>query len=395
MHDSIVGRVIFFFLATVALRYLWVRLRSAVPTRLRWPGAILFVLLIFLAVAYRVLPLGLGLLGEATFTAGGFWLVTLSNWLVTCLVVDLFVLVVWINKRMMGIGGSWREIYQGLSRKRTSAIPVLAFLTVVVSIAFWVYGFKNQLAFQVTEQRVHVDKPLAKPLRIAVLSDLHFDPLFQINKLDRLVDSLEKVKPDMIVFLGDMSDLPSTSLDAMGIGDRLNRLHAPLGIYGITGNHEGYTLQRDPHLLDWIELHGVQLLRDESICLPLLCLTGREDPTVAKLTTGLRKTLPEILPNLADATQKPWLLLDHQPVGLKPEDLAGLTLHPDLGVSGHTHAGQFFPWTIAVKFAWPLAQNMGSLQGVPWYVTSGFGQWGPAVRVGCHTEILIIDLEGR
>ena len=379
----------------VALGYLWMRFQGGISRRWRWPGALLYVLMFAVAMAPRFVSFGLNPLEKYLSLISGFWIVVLSNWLVTCVAVDVFVAVVWINKRMLGLGGSAREISHFLSRKRNAAMPLLAILVLLTSVAFWVYGYDHQLAFQRTEKTIHVAKPLAKPLRIAVFSDIHFGPLFEVSKFDRLLDTLNKIQPDMIFFLGDMTDLTSNELDAVGLGDRINRMHAPLGVYGITGNHEGYTLGHDRHILDWMELHGIQLLRDESICLPQVCMTGRDDPAVSNEIGPPRKVFASIVPNLDEAAHKPWLVFDHQPFGLTPDDVNGLAQRPDLGISGHTHGGQFFPWNFVIRLFWPLAQGFGVLDGVPWYVTSGFGQGGPAVRVGTNAEVLIIDLVGK
>jgi len=82
-------------------------------------------------------------------------------------------------------------------------------------------------------------------------------------------------------------------------------------------------------------------------------------------------------------------LLDHQPRGLDKQD-TGLSRLPDFAMSGHTHAGQFFPAIIAIRFLWSLVYGLGNLSGIPWYVTSGIGQWMPIRTFTCNELVLFV-----
>jgi predicted MPP superfamily phosphohydrolase len=384
MHDSTLGRIFFILFAIVALRYLWVRLRVLFPQRLRLVSSLGFVSLLFFAFAYRIFDFGPTLAGRLTFAIGGFWMVWLSNWLVACLLQDFILFF-----RLMQNHFIDRE---SLKRQRDAHTFIFVVFTTVITAGFWIYGVPHQLDFKVNHQTLSLDRPLASSTRIAVLSDIHFDPLFPVSKWARLLEEVQKAKPDVILIVGDLSDLSSQDLDAMQFGRLISHLKAPRGVFAVTGNHEAYMNQRDRGLIEYFQNKGIHWLMDESVCVEGLCVSGRIDANYANLVypTGIRKSLGEFAPTWNDLSSRAWIVLDHQPKGLDSTDV--LNLVPDLGVSGHTHAGQFFPWTFIIRYIWPLANGNGVLNGIPWITSSGFGQWGPALRVGSDTELLVIDI---
>jgi predicted MPP superfamily phosphohydrolase len=85
-------------------------------------------------------------------------------------------------------------------------------------------------------------------------------------------------------------------------------------------------------------------------------------------------------------------LLDHQPRGIERWHSGRL---PDCALSGHTHAGQFFPGTVVINWVWKVAYGTGALGGVYWLVSSGFDCWGPPVRFGSDSEIWVIKFKAR
>ena len=83
------------------------------------------------------------------------------------------------------------------------------------------------------------------------------------------------------------------------------------------------------------------------------------------------------------------LLLAHNPKFAPSGARAGF----DLQLSGHTHAGQFFPWTLAVRLVHAPHVAGLSREGGMWvYVSAGTGTWGPPVRFGTSPEITLIKL---
>jgi len=83
------------------------------------------------------------------------------------------------------------------------------------------------------------------------------------------------------------------------------------------------------------------------------------------------------------------LFLAHNPKLAPLGERAGF----DLQLSGHTHAGQFFPWTLAVRLVHaPHVAGLSRERGMQVYVSAGTGTWGPPVRFGTSPELTLIRL---
>lgn len=225
---------------------------------------------------------------------------------------------------------------------------------------------------------------------ILFFSDLHLDPLFNGEKLQRMVQDAKRLHPDLILFGGDLADMHTDALNELGYDSLFRQLSAAATIAAIAvnGNHEGYMERSgsDPH--GWLRQNGFIVLDDSTTCTKVACITGRTDTQVARARGTERKTLAQLIPENCI----PWLLLDHQPKGIEPEYSGRL---PDLALSGHTHDGQFFPGTIIINWVWRLAYGFGEIDGIKWLVTSGIGSWGPPVRVMSDTEMWFIEFRTK
>jgi hypothetical protein len=171
-------------------------------------------------------------------------------------------------------------------------------------------------------------------------------------------------------------------------GDLLSHLklpYLPEGNYAITGNHEyigdlGKTLP-------YIESKGIRVLKDEVVSLGNgVQLVGRLDRSAIQGFGKGRASLDSLL-DMTDKT-RPVILLDHQPYGLS--DLAGTPV--DLQLSGHTHNGQMWPITYITSKMFELSHGYGKFGNTHVIVSSGFGLWGPRMRLGTRPEIVVITL---
>ena len=107
----------------------------------------------------------------------------------------------------------------------------------------------------------------------------------------------------------------------------------------------------------------------------------------AEKLEGGRETPEELLESLDK--ELPILVMDHQPRELSELSLAGA----DLQLSGHTHNGQLFPGNLLVALLYDNAYGLKKEGNMYSVVTSGVGVWGPGMRVGTDSEIVLINLE--
>jgi predicted MPP superfamily phosphohydrolase len=82
------------------------------------------------------------------------------------------------------------------------------------------------------------------------------------------------------------------------------------------------------------------------------------------------------------------ILLAHQPASYLAAQAAGF----DLQLSGHTHAGQYFPFNLLIRFFQRYYKGLNRYAGMWIYVNRGTGFWGPPLRAGVPAEITLITL---
>jgi predicted MPP superfamily phosphohydrolase len=218
--------------------------------------------------------------------------------------------------------------------------------------------------------------------RIAQISDLHVGRTIGARYVKRVVELTQSLQPDLVALTGDMVD---------GAVERLAADVAPLrelaqdnrGFF-VLGNHDCYSGAR-AWAAHFRELGYTVLLNNHTT----LQHAGARMVVGGVLDPALR---PGPQPDLASAGAPQAairLLLAHNPKIAPAAERAGF----DLQLSGHTHAGQFFPWTIAVRFVHAPHVAGLSREGRMWvYVSAGTGTWGPPVRFGTSPELTLIRL---
>ncbi len=287
------------------------------------------------------------------------------------------------------------------------ASRILLAATVLLTIGLFVYGVPHNTHYVLHETTIKlpeyanvqqpqaeadtvqldsVQQALPKSFTAVFFSDVHVDPLFRRAKLERMIADVDSVKPDYLLFGGDLADVSMEQLDEWGYDSLFKKLtaKAKVAAIAINGNHEGMQEGSGMTPGEWMRKVGFVVLDDSSDCIGQACFTGRTDFQVARRRGIERVPLASLAPN---DSVRPWILMDHQPKGIEPEYSGRL---PDFALSGHTHDGQFFPGTIVINFVWRLAFGEGVLDGVRWLVSAGVDCWGPPVRVGSDADMWVI-----
>lgn len=227
-----------------------------------------------------------------------------------------------------------------------------------------------------------------RPLIIAAIADVHLGKIVTVARLEKALDLVVPHKPDLLLFLGDVLD-DHFLLDREAMKRAVSRVPAPLGVYGIAGNHE-YISGPLGISLEILEDSGIRILRDQWTELEGgLILLGRDDYSRQRFAGSPRKELPDILATLPEELrEQPLILLDHAPYNLKEAERVGAALQ----LSGHTHYGQIWPFNLIVSRV--FENPFGHLRrGNTHYVTSaGAGTWGPPMRNTARPDVLILRL---
>ncbi|MCX5208952.1 metallophosphoesterase [Kitasatospora sp. NBC_00240] len=231
-----------------------------------------------------------------------------------------------------------------------------------------------------------VTVPLAKlparadGYRIAVVSDIHLGPILGRAHTQRIVDTINGARPDLIAVVGDLVDgtVPELGRDA----EPLAQLRAKDGAFFVTGNHEYFS-----GAAPWVEFVrslGVHPLQNARVELPGFDLAGVNDLAGTSEGDG-----PDFDKALGDRDRsRTSVLLSHQPVTVHDAVRHGV----DLQLSGLTHGGQLWPGNYLAELANPTVAGLERYGDTQLYVTRGAGAWGPPVRVGAPSDITIVTL---
>ncbi|MDO9516035.1 MAG: metallophosphoesterase [Syntrophales bacterium] len=270
----------------------------------------------------------------------------------------------------------------------SSVIPSArhAFITLLSLAALLaLYGSIEALHIQtetITIRTAKIPKEVGS-VRIVQISDLHLGLIVRGKRLERILKEVRAADPDILVSTGDLVDGETNNLSALA--DILRETNPAYGKFAVTGNHEFYAGLTQS--LDFTRKAGFTVLRGEEADVGgFMTVAGVDDPTgriYRSLAGAPEKELLERAPG-----DRFTILLKHQPVVLK-----GSPALFDLQLSGHTHKGQIFPFTLLTRLA--FAFNSGQHQLTDraiLYVSRGSGTWGPPMRIMAPPEITIIDL---
>jgi uncharacterized protein len=219
-------------------------------------------------------------------------------------------------------------------------------------------------------------------LTLVAISDLHLGTLKGERWLTRLLGRVNDLKPDLVIIVGDLVDGNVRHVETLL--PVLRQLRSPLGVWAVTGNHEYYAgLEQNVKLL---EAAGYHLLRDRwAEATPGLIIAGVDDLTAREQFGQSDDAVEQALANRPTGAT---ILLSHSPLESKRASAAGANLM----LSGHTHAGQIWPFNFLVRLKYPLLAGRYEVDGMPLIVGRGTGTWGPPMRLWRPSEILRIRL---
>ena len=215
----------------------------------------------------------------------------------------------------------------------------------------------------------------------ALVSDMHLGHVNNRGFLRRIVAMLTRFRPDVVFIPGDLFD--GTKLDLDRLVEPWSKLSPPLGSYFVTGNHEQFSSPME--YLDALRRFGLRVLINEKVIVDGLQIVG-----VDYRDSTHPEHFRSILRRIAVHRDAASILLVHTPDRMPVAAEEGVSLQ----LSGHTHRGQYFPFTLIVsriygKFAYGL-NHFGSLAV---YTSCGAGTWGPPMRLGSNPEIVLIHFE--
>ncbi|MGV3573087.1 MAG: metallophosphoesterase [Ramlibacter sp.] len=297
-----------------------------------------------------------------------------SSLFVLALARELVLLAAWIG----GFGGA------GLATWSARAVAGLALLAAAL-------GFFNARR-TAPVKRVRIRIPgLPAPFegyRIVQISDIHVGPTIKSAYLQAIVDRVNALQADVVAVTGDVVDGSVPEL-APHVAP-LAQLRGRDGTFLVTGNHEYYA-----GVHAWtaeFERLGLRVLHNAHVVVrrgdARLVLAGVPDFTGHHFDRAHHSDPAAALAGAPEGA--PRVLFAHQPRTAPAAAQAGF----DLQVSGHTHGGQFFPWSLFVPLQQPYTAGLHQLGRLQVYVSRGTGYWGPPKRLFAPSEIAELTLVG-
>jgi predicted MPP superfamily phosphohydrolase len=248
-----------------------------------------------------------------------------------------------------------------------------------VALLISIYGLLNANRLRVTRVSVNLPNlPAAWQGRnVALVTDLHLGSVRGARFASRVVARLQSLQPDAVFISGDLFDGPEANPDALV--EPLKRLSAPSGIYYVTGNHEEFGDRAK--LIDAVQRVGVRVLNNEKVDVQGLQIVGVHDREA-----GDPRQFRALLRQAELDGSRDSILLAHQPSSLAIAEEMGISLQ----LSGHTHGGQIWPWTLlAARVHGRFTYGMNCFGKLLVYTSSGAGTWGVPMRVGTNSEIVL------
>ncbi len=319
----------------------------------------------------------LSTLSDILVWTGSFWLGAMLYFFLLVLFVDLLRLV---NQII--------PFFPAVVAANMGKVRMLVFAGSVALVTLTLIGGHINTRYpRIRQLDIHINKEAGtlNNLRVVMMSDIHMGTLVGNGQLRNILDRVRSLEPDIILLAGDILDEDLAPVIRKNTGEILRELQAPLGVYGIMGNHEH--IGGSEKAQQYLENHGIHIIRDSVVKVAeSFYLVGRDDRDKARFTGRKRKPLSELI----DMTDKsyPVILLDHQPFYLEKAAGSGV----DLQLSGHTHHGQMWPLSYITRAMYTISYGYGQVNGMHAYVSNGVGTWGPPVRVGKRPEIVNLKI---
>lgn len=311
-----------------------------------------------------------------------YWLPLLANVTFGLIICAIFVTLLF-------------DIVHKLIKNKFSSNLATKIIYIICVLSLFCYGHEMAIESKIVNYQVKINKPAnVDHLRIVQLSDIHINELTTHRMIQQMVDKVNSLNADFIVITGDTLDKRLKPFIEQDFYKQFQQLKSKYGTYIIFGNHE-YLGTKEPNnreqdIINAFQQANMKVLKDDIVYLDDvgISLIGRDDFSSA-LYDVKRASLSDLM--MFTDTQSPVILLDHQPKDLVEPASLGV----DLMISGHTHDGQVFPINLLVAAMYKNAHGIYQDNEKPFVsiVSSGYGLWGPPIRLMTHSEIAVIDID--
>jgi len=373
--------IIFFtiFFSIYAFLHFYVYIKTLSTFAIGPPWHLLFILVLLLLLLSPVLTniymgadysLPLNILAFV----GYLWMSVLFLFFSVHIFIDIYRMVVHISSRFFS-----PVFLRYIPEERTTFIIVL-----LIIAGINIYGWFE--AGNIGIERISLNSsklpPEMRDFRVVQLSDTHFSSTSGIRLARKIYKIVKVLEPDLVVSSGDLIDRGARDVEE--IAALLRDIDAPYGKFATTGNHE--FIAGIEASSEFTEKAGFRLLRNESVEVSdFLNIAAIDEPTGGRFGNEIPVPEESVLETLS--SDRISIFLKHQP-RIEKKSIGKF----DIQLSGHTHKGQIFPFTLIVSLFYPYMNGFFDLgDGSYLYVSRGTGTWGPPIRFLAFPEVTVID----
>ncbi len=261
--------------------------------------------------------------------------------------------------------------------KNTESVGEFLLAIALVASAYGIVHARNTRIVEVSVRLKNLPEQWVGK-KAAWVSDLHLGQILGSWFARVVMQKINSVRPDIVFIGGDLFDGTSAP--------DLDKLIAPLkdissthGTYYVTGNHEEFG--NNEKFIAAVKGAGIEVLQNSVVSVEGLQIIG-----VDYDTTSEREPYKKILSNLKIDSQKASILLKHEPKDLDLAAASGISLQ----ISGHTHQAQLWPLRYIANAVYKgYAYGLKKYDAMQMYTSSGVGTWGPPMRVGTRSEVVV------
>ncbi|MEW6655169.1 MAG: metallophosphoesterase, partial [Bacteroidota bacterium] len=236
--------------------YLFKRILSVIPASFKSATSIILIFIILSYIAGRVLEnFWISHISDFLVWLGAFWIAIMFYAFLLVVLIDLVRL---LNHFLPFLPAALIKSPEKLKRTCALIVSVLVFIAVAG-------GFFNSKMIAEKKYTLAINKKAGKlkTLNIVMVSDLHLGTIIGNKFLEHVVSRINNLKPDIILFAGDVIDEDIKPVLKDNFGATLLKLKSKYGVYAVTGNHE--YIGGVNEAVNYLREHGITMVRDEAL----------------------------------------------------------------------------------------------------------------------------------
>lgn len=306
---------------------------------------------------------------------GSYWLVSLLYLIIVFPMIDLALL---LNSKLN---------LSGRFGVNVSIVHLLITLLVIgILISLLVKGSINANNSYVDIIDIKRNcKLLNEDLNIVMVSDIHLGIRIGNNRIRKMIEEINSLNPDLVIIAGDIVDTEIGPFIASNMAKEFSNIKCKYGTFATLGNHD--LIKGNGHIIaNELRKNGVNVLRDEAVLVNnSFYVIGRDDSVINRLGLS-RASLSSITKDIDK--NKFQIVIDHTPNSINESRDIGVHLH----FSGHNHRGQIIPWNLVTRKMFEIHHGYVQKDNLGVIVSSGYGTWGPPIRLGSKSEIVQVKV---